>query len=611
MKMTPREYQAEAVYSVFRYFEAGNVGNPVIALPTGTGKSVVLAHFLELVYQWYPGQRVMMLTHVKELIEQNFEKLLTMWPQAPAGIYSAGLRRRDVHNPIIFGGIGSVAKRANEFKHVDLLLVDECHMISLLERSNYRKFINELKNINPNLKVIGLTATPWRLGQGLITDGENALFTDICFDMTDMESFNWLINEGYLCPVVPMRQKNMLNIDGVGTQGGEFILTDLQVKVNQFEITDSAIREAMEMAPDRKKWLVFTTGIDHALDTADIMNMLGIKTAAVHSKLTKQEREEILHEFKYGDIQAVTNNNVLTTGFDHPGIDLIISLRPTKSAPLWIQMLGRGTRPNFAPGFDLQSTEGRLLAIQNSDKQDCLVLDFAGNTKRIGPINDPVIPKAKGKKSGPAPVKDCEACPAIVHASLRFCPKCGYEFIFKVKITDKPSDEQLIKQDLPEFINFKVDTITYSMHSKKGMPDSIKVTYYCGIKMFNEYVCVEHKGGAKRRASEWWSGRVKTGADPELPDSTKNALFLCNRIIKPATSIRVWVNKKYPEIMLACTDGTHFGTEDSKIDVKVGVDNPYAAVMENTKKTSHFMDSFKTNGKPEEEPNEFLEDFLK
>jgi DNA repair protein RadD len=96
--MQLRDYQQEAVYSVFRYFDAekGNAGNPLILLPTGTGKSLVIAGFLDLLYKWYPNQRVMMLTHVKELIAQNYDKLMKVWPEAPAGIYSAGLKRKEV-----------------------------------------------------------------------------------------------------------------------------------------------------------------------------------------------------------------------------------------------------------------------------------------------------------------------------------------------------------------------------------------------------------------------------------------------------------------------------------------------------------------------------------
>jgi len=155
-----RSYQVEAVASIWEYF-LKNKGNPVVAMPTGTGKSIVIAMFLKSVYDSYPGQRIMILTHVKELIVQNYEKLKSLWPFAPAGVYSAGLNKRDMFSPITFGGIGSVAKKAPLFGRVDLVLIDEAHLVSPNQATMYQKFIDDLKKKNPSLKVIGLTAPPW------------------------------------------------------------------------------------------------------------------------------------------------------------------------------------------------------------------------------------------------------------------------------------------------------------------------------------------------------------------------------------------------------------------------------------------------------------------
>lgn len=130
------------------------------------------------------------------------------------------------------------------------------------------------------------------------------------------------------------------------------------------------------------------------------MELYGIPTTCIHSKLTKDERTERLAGLKSGKYRAAVNNNILTTGFDLPSIDLIAVIRPTNSPGLWVQMLGRGTRPVYAPGFDLWSTAGRLAAIEAGSKQDCLVLDFAGNTRRLGPINDPVLPRKRATERG-------------------------------------------------------------------------------------------------------------------------------------------------------------------------------------------------------------------
>lgn len=548
-----RSYQIEAVSAIYQYFQASQ-GNPVIAMPTGTGKSVVIALFLESIYKQYPNQRILILTHVKELIVQNYQKLKSLWLSAPAGIYSSGLNKRELHDPITFAGIASVAKKPELFGHVDLVIIDEAHLVSTNETTMYQKFINALKLKNPYLKIVGLTATPWRLGHGRIIDpvkGENdqeipSLFSDICFDITGIHAFNRLIAENYLAPLIPKSTTTRLDVDGVHMRGGEFIEKELQTAVDKNEITLAAIKEAMELGYERNHWLVFATGIDHSIHVADALNDNGISAIAIHSKLSDTERDAAIKGFLSGKYRAAVNNNMLTTGFDFPAIDLILCLRPTASPVLWVQMLGRGTRP--APG-----------------KENCLVLDFAANTKRLGPINDPVVPRRKGQKGGTAPVKECPNCRTIVHASLRFCNgildngnKCNHEFVFETKLKFGASTDELIKGDLPVVEIFKVDHITYSKHEKIDRPPMLKVSYYCGYKMFNEYVCIEHTNFAGKKARDWW----RTRSDAPLPLTVPTALEMVDSLKTP-THLRVWINKKYPDILAMCFDGTAFGTVEA------------------------------------------------
>lgn len=553
-----RSYQTEAVGSIFKYFDS-NFGNPVVAMPTGTGKSIVIARFLQEVFRNYPNQKIMVLTHVKELIVQNHSKLMTLWPNAPAGIHSAGLNKRDTIHKIIFGGIASVHKKWKQFGLVNLLIVDEAHLVSPSDETMYRTFLTNLKTINPYLKVIGLTATPWRLGQGHIT--EDGIFTDVCFDITGIIAFNRLIAEGFLSPVVPKKTKYLLNVDGVHMRGGDYIVGELQNAVDKAEVTEVALREAMEVGHDRKHWLIFCSGVDHAVHTADMLSMMGIPCGTVHSNLSTAERDTVIRDFKSGKIRAITNNNVLTTGFDMPGIDLILMLRPTQSTVLWVQMLGRGTRP----------CEG---------KENCLVLDFAGNTKRLGPINDPVLPRKKGSGTGEAPVKVCEICGAYNHASVRYCGSepfvtpqgCGHEFPIVTKLKNEASTAELIKGDLPIVKVFKIDHITYTKHQKLGKPDAIKVSYYSGFQHFEDYVCLEHEGFASRKARMWW--RERTAQHAPVPEKTKMALEATS-VLKTPTHLQVWINKKYPEIMRYCYDGTAFGTvEASDADEGPTVQHP-------------------------------------
>jgi DNA repair protein RadD len=550
--MKLRDYQIAAEQSVFDYFES-NSGNPIVAMPTGTGKSVVIASLLMRMVKLYPRTKVIMVTHVKELIEQNYEKLMQLWPTAPAGVYSAGLGRKDFSNQIVFAGIGSVAKKAELFSKVDIVMIDEAHLVNPKEEGMYRSFLAELKKANQFVKVIGFTATPWRLGHGHITD--DGIFTDVCFDITDMSSFNRLIQEGYLCPLIPKRTKFQFNTENLSKQGGDFKASEMQEAFNKHTITEMAICEVLQHGADREHWLIFASGVEHADSVAEMLNAAGIRTVSIHGKMTDSARDEAISKWKSGYYRCAVNNNILTTGIDFPGIDLIAMFRATCSVVLWIQMLGRGTRPLYSSGHDLSSAEGRVEAIRTSDKRDCLVLDFSGNTERLGAINDPLVPKKKGDKTGgKAPVRLCPNCETYNHASVRSCQYCGYVFPVAPKFKPTSGTGELIKEDVPIVETFKVDHLTYSLHNKDGKAAMIKVSYYCGFRMFNQYVCFGHSGFARKKAVEWWRER----SFMEVPSNSESAIEILDKVKAPS-HLRVWINRRYPEILGCCFDGTAFG----------------------------------------------------
>lgn len=541
--MRYRDYQGYAIGSIFEYFEHGGQGNPIVAMPTGTGKSIVIGGFIKEAYQRYPGQRIIKLTHVKELISQNMDKLMKLWPTAPAGIYSAGLKRREIC-PITYAGIATAIKVIKAFGRIDLVLIDEAHLVSPKAGTMYQKFVDGLKQVNPLVKVIGFTATHYRMGQGFLTE-KDGLFTDICVDMTTVESFNWFISEGYLVRLVPKATRIELDVEGVSTQQGEYNLKQLQAAVDREEVTHQALVETLDQGHDRHHWLVFASGIEHAEHVSSMLDSLGVSSTFIHSKMSGGERDKRLAAYQAGEYRAMVNNGILTTGYDDPNIDLICMLRPTKSPGLWVQMLGRGTRPAYVSGYDLEaSAQQRLASIATSHKQSCLVLDFAGNTRRLGPINDPVLPKRKGKKGGNAPVRICDNCGTYCHASLIECPECGYQFPRSVKIKAHAGTDALIANDMPLVETFKVDKVTYNKHTKEGRPDSIRASYYCGLRKFDEWICLEHGGFPRKRAKDWWRER----ASNEPPDTIKEAFQRLKELRTPEY-IRVWINKKHPEIM--------------------------------------------------------------
>ncbi len=471
-----RPYQQRAIDDLYAWFRAGNEGNPCMVLPTGAGKSHIVAALCKDALQQWPETRVLMLTHVKELIVQNAGKMREHWPGAPMGIYSASVGKKQLGEPITFAGIQSIAKKAALVGHVDLVIIDECHLVSHKEEGGYRTFLDALKAINPELRVIGLTATPYRLGHGLITD-KPAIFDDLLESVTIAE----LVYKGFLSVLRSKVTELRLDVSSVHRRGGEYIESEMQDAVDTDENNRAVVSEVMALGADRKAWLFFCAGVRHAEHIRDILQERGITAECVTGATPKGERDRIISDYKAGKIRALTNANVLTTGFDYPGIDLIAMLRPTLSPGLYVQMAGRGLR--IAPG-----------------KEDCLVLDFAGVVAKHGPITAVEPPKKGGSGDGEAPIKVCESCGEIAHISAQFCPACGAPF-------PAPPPKALVLHD-DDIMgmsghDMQVTGWKWTPHiSKASGKEMLKVTYYGSLsdKPVTEYFPIMHEGYAGQKA---------------------------------------------------------------------------------------------------------------
>lgn len=522
----PRKYQADAEAALYQYFEQ-NTGNPLIVLPTGAGKSLVIANFVRGIFNRWPDQRVVMLTHVKELIEQNHDKLVSVWPDAPVGIFSAGIGRRDMFDSIIFAGIQSVYNKARLLGRFDLVIVDECHLINHRADGMYRQFLADQQAMNPHLKVIGFTATPFRTGHGDITKAEEPIFTDVAYEKPLLE----LIDEGYLSPLVPKKTDAEIDLSSVHVRGGEYVQKELQAATDRDDLTQAAVKEIITQGADRRSWLIFCTGIDHSYHVRDALQQHGITAETITSRTTSADRERIIADYKAGRVKALTNANVLTTGFDAPETDLIAFLRATHSPVLYLQMAGRGTR--LAP-----------------NKANCLVLDFAGNVMRHGPLDQIKAWDPSKKRKQDAPSKACPECKTIVATAVRECPDCGHEFEF----VEAPQHEaraatmailsnQVVRKE-PEC--HEVSRVRYTKHVKRGSvtPPSLRVDYLCGLRWFSEWICIQHTGYAQGKARAWWRERL---AAP-LPETVDQALNVVEYLKEPA---RIWVdeNQKFPRIL--------------------------------------------------------------
>jgi len=520
MTLTLRPYQSAAIQGIYNYFN-DDTGNPLVVIPTAGGKSLVMATFVEGVLKAYPDQRILIVTHVRELIEQNFEELKGLWPEAPAGIYSAGLKQRDIDARILFAGIQSIHRRVYEVQQCDLVLIDEAHLIPRASNTMYRRFLNALQHLNPQMKVIGLTATPYRLDSGRLHEGEDAIFTDIAYEVSVRE----LIDAGYLAPLISKRTATHIDVSGVGTRAGEFIARDLEAAVDQDAITQGAVDEIVAYGQNRRSWLVFCAGVEHAFHVRDALRARGVSCETIVGDTPGAEREALIRDFKAGRIRCLTNANVLTTGFNAPAVDLIAMLRPTKSAGLYVQMAGRGTR--LAQG-----------------KDNCLVLDFAGNIARHGPIDVIKVERPGRGDDGVAPTKTCPDCSSIVHASVRECPECGHVFPPpQLKIDPHASQLDVLSSGKSQWV--PVTRVSYARHDKPGKPPSLRVDYWSGMTHHSEWICIEHPGYPRQKATTWWANRAP---GLPLPKKVDDAIACVSQLRCPA-EIAVRPSGKYTQVV--------------------------------------------------------------
>ncbi|HEY0329622.1 MAG TPA: DEAD/DEAH box helicase family protein [Rhodopseudomonas sp.] len=546
MSLVLRNYQRKAVDAPYAYWEKKPKGNPLIVLPTGGGKSLVLGTLCQEFITFEPTTRIVMATHIKELIEQNYAELLGFWPWAPAGIYSASLGRRDAHSQIIFGGIATMFRQAARIGHVDVLIIDEAHTVPPDETAMYGKFITALRELNPDMLILGLTATPYRLDSGMLTEGEGALFDDIIYEITIKE----LIDLGYLVPLVSKATSTQLDVKGVRRSGGDFTPTQLQRAVDKHPITEAAVAEIISFATSNEKprnsWLIFCTGVDHAHHVRDEIRSHGYTAETITGETETGDRRRIVEEFKAGKIKALTNANVLTTGFNAPRIDLLAMLRPTESTALYVQMVGRGTR---CMGSDIHES------IRNG-KSDCLVLDFAGNVRRHGPV-DRVTVRKPGKGQGDAPVKECPECHSLIFAGLMECPDCGFKFERDVekKITKTADAVPILSSSKPIWLPVK--RRTFYRHDKPGGTPSIRVEYLCGMVAHREWICPEHQGFARMKFEKWWK---QHGGGDDAPFTIDDAMAKA-KTLKQTAEIMIRANGKHWEIV-----GKKLGEVDESID---------------------------------------------
>lgn len=508
-----RPYQEAAVAAVYEHLRTRD-DNPVVVLPTGAGKSLVIAKLAQdAVCQWLG--RVLVVTHVQELVEQNADKIRRASPELKVGVYSAGLRRRDTREAVIVAGIQSIYRRACELDAFDLVIVDEAHTIPPDGDGMYRQFLADAEVVNPALRVIGLTATPYRLKSGLICSPEHFL-NHVCYEVGVRE----LIRDGYLAPLVTKAGSQKPDTERLHVRAGEFVADEVEALMDQDALVDAACAEIVALTAGRQASLIFAAGVAHGRHIQRVLEERhGVECGFVCGETRAKEREETLKRFRgesnglfgLAPLKYLCNVNVLTTGFDAPHIDCVALVRPTLSPGLYYQMVGRGFR--LHPG-----------------KQDCLVLDFGGNVLRHGPVDDIKIRERSAGGGGEAPAKECPECHSVVAAGYASCPDCGHVFPPPEK---SPHEAQAtdagILSGQVTLTKYPVGEVLYSVHRKKGADDSaprtLRVDYQVGLyARKSEWVCLEHERYARQKAEAWWRAR---SSEP-VPDTIEEAVELAN-----------------------------------------------------------------------------------
>lgn len=541
--MQLRPYQLAAKDALWNYL-ANRDGNPALVLPTGAGKSPLMAGIVRDAVEQWQG-RVMVVAHVQELVEQNADKLRRLWPEAPMGVYAAGLKRRDRFEKVIYGQIQSVADRAHSFGHVDLLLVDEAHRIPLRGEGRYLKFITGLKKINPRLRVIGLTATPYRLqGQAVPVCGPDHVLTEVAYEARIAE----LIEGGYLSRLTS-RAGERPDLGGVHTRGGEYVEAELADAMMRDDLVERTVADMLARAVGRRAGIVFCVNVAHAEAALAALRAAGETAELVHGGTPKGERERRIEAFQAGATRWMVNVNVLSEGFDAPMIDVVAMLRPTKSPGLYYQQVGRGFR--LHPG-----------------KDDCLVLDYAGNMLEHGPVDAIRVRPARGKKAATVETtkaKECPGCAALLAIGVRECPECGHSFASEDPAhLDRPVDAPILAGEVErKIVRLPVNGTKYERWpGKNGKPPTLRVTYQCGLRRVSEFVCLEHGGYARGKALAWW---IERSDRRDVPRTVEEALGRCWTELRVPVSVQVDDTDKYPSVLSAAL-GERAAAEPQPVD---------------------------------------------
>lgn len=530
--MELRYYQRDAIDATYKYLKENPDKNPLVVLPTGAGKTPVIAKICSDAIGW--GRRVLITSHRAELLEQNKKHALYHGDlEGKVGLYSAGLGERDTDHPILVAGVQSVYRRLPELGKFDIILVDEAHLVSERENSMYQQLLASARELNPKVRLVGLTATPYRTGTGHMCRDENT-FNDIAYEI----SVKRLIDEGFLCPLLSKAGLDTATLDTskLHIQRGEYIESEMAEQAMADGMVKRAVEDVVSKTKDRRKVLVFSVNVAHGQEVCRAIRRRCGDRSAYEVYGDTIDRAEIIQNFTTKkEARFLVNCNILTTGFDYPEIDCVVLLRPTVSPGLYYQMVGRGLR--LAP-----------------TKADCLILDYGDNIMRHGPINQIDPGYAPTGESAPR-MKKCPNCDEVVMAGTTKCPACDEVFPApETRETNhgiRSSEAEIVADNTREEV-VGVTKVGYAVHEKRNengdvVSRTMRVDYrYKIVHKVSEWVCFEHTGYALKKAENWWRER----SNGPFPCDVDDAVERCNEgeVLEPVR-LTIKTGGKYDEII--------------------------------------------------------------
>lgn len=394
--MALRPYQLEAIEGLRNSIRKGKK-SPLLLAATGSGKTVIATHIVKQAQE--KNKRVWFICDNIELVEQTvatFER-----EGIECGVLQGIHEKTNITKPIQVATAQTLARRLEHIGNwamPDMVIIDEAHV-------QYKAHKQVMERV-PNALLIGLSATPWSKGLG-------KTFDDVVLVATTAE----LIEQGYLSPYHVFAGKKKADLSNVKTIAGDFAEDEAAEQMGKAEIVGDVVDTWFRMGGNRQT-VLFAVNVAHSKALCAEFRLRDVEAVHIDGRTDKDERKQMISDYKAGKIKMLCTVGIATKGFDAPNTSCLILARPTKSLMLHFQMVGRG----------LRIAEG---------KEDCIILDHAGNFQRNGFVCDPIdtelcdgtkkeASKDRKKKEDPLP-KECPKCGFMKQPKQHICPNCNFE----------------------------------------------------------------------------------------------------------------------------------------------------------------------------------------